>query len=137
MIGCLIAPLLGHPAFGGIFTYIQEFQGFISPGILGVFIYGLFVSRAPRSCGVIGLVLSPVVYGLLKWVAPEMAFLDRMALAFLAVLVVLGILTLLKPLSEPIRMPQQEKIELVGSPRAKIWGVVVVLLTLGLYILFW
>lgn len=137
VIGCLIAPLLGHPAFGGIFTYIQEFQGFISPGILGVFIYGLFVPRAPRACGVVGLVLSPVVYGLLKLVSPEMAFLDRMAVTFLGVLVVLGALTLAKPLPEPIRMPVQEKIELVSSSKAKLWGAVVVALTLGLYILFW
>ncbi|HOM18856.1 MAG TPA: transporter, partial [Thermoguttaceae bacterium] len=137
VIGCLIAPLLGHPAFGGIFTYIQEFQGFISPGVLGVFIYGLFVPKAPRACGVVGLVFSPIVYGLLKLLAPEMAFLDRMALTFLGVLVVLGLLTLARPLPEPIRLPQQEKIELAASSGAKRWGVVVVLLTLGLYLLFW
>jgi len=137
VIGCLIAPLLGHPAFGGIFTYIQEFQGFISPGVLGVFIYGLFVPKAPRACGVVGLLLSPIVYGLLKLLAPEMAFLDRMALTFLSVLVVLGLLTLVRPLPEPIRLPQQEKIELLPSAGAKGWGLVVVLLTLGLYILFW
>ncbi len=136
-IGCLIAPLLGHPAFGGIFTYIQEFQGFISPGVLGVFLYGLFVPKAPRACGVVGLVLSPVVYGLLKLAAPEMAFLDRMALTFLGVLVVLGILTLARPLPAPVRLPEPERIELLPSSGAKRWGVVVVLLTLGLYILFW
>ena len=28
VIGCLIAPVLGNPRFGGIFKYIQEFQGF-------------------------------------------------------------------------------------------------------------
>ncbi|MCS7304190.1 MAG: hypothetical protein NZ602_03660 [Thermoguttaceae bacterium] len=137
IIGCLIAPLLGHPAFGGIFTYIQEFQGFISPGVLGVFIYGLFVPKAPRACGVVGLVLSPVVYGLLKLLTPEMAFLDRMALTFLGVLVVLGILTLARPLPAPVRLPEPERIELVPSSGAKGWGLVVVLLTLGLYILFW
>jgi SSS family solute:Na+ symporter len=31
LIAILIAPSLGHPRFGGIFTFIQEFQGFISP----------------------------------------------------------------------------------------------------------
>ena len=34
LISCLIAPGLGDPKFGGIFSFIQEFQGFISPGIL-------------------------------------------------------------------------------------------------------
>jgi SSS family solute:Na+ symporter len=137
VIGCLIAPLLGHPAFGGIFTYIQEFQGFISPGVLGVFIYGLFVPKAPRACGVVGLLLSPIVYGSLKLLTPEMAFLDRMALTFLGVLVVLGLLTWARPLPEPVRLPQPERIELLPSSGAKRWGLVVVLVTLGLYILFW
>jgi SSS family solute:Na+ symporter len=137
VIGCVIAPLLDNPAFGGIFTYIQEFQGFISPGILGVFIFGVFVKRAPRSCGVMGLVLSPVVYGILKLVAPDMAFLDRMAITFFGVLVVLGALTLVRPLAEPVRMPVQDKIALESSAGAKFWGLVVVAATLVLYAVFW
>ncbi len=47
VIGCIMSPLLDNPAFGGIFKYIQEFQGFISPGILAVFVFGLLVHRAP------------------------------------------------------------------------------------------
>ncbi len=43
MIGALITTQLGHPKFKGIFNYIQEFQGYISPGILAAFIFGLFV----------------------------------------------------------------------------------------------
>ncbi|MFB3077002.1 MAG: SLC5 family protein, partial [Lysobacterales bacterium] len=38
VIVCLIAPSLGTPRFHGIFTYIQEFQGYISPGILAAFV---------------------------------------------------------------------------------------------------
>jgi len=41
VIGCLIAPILANPALKGIFTYLQEFQGFISPGILAAFAFGL------------------------------------------------------------------------------------------------
>ena len=50
---CLIAPQLGNPKFKGIFNYIQEFQGFISPGILAAFLFGLFVKKTPRSAGMI------------------------------------------------------------------------------------
>ena len=64
LIAILIAPQLGRPEFGGIFTFIQEFQGFISPGILAIFVFGLLVHRAPRVCGTVGLLLNPVLYGI-------------------------------------------------------------------------
>jgi nitrogen fixation protein FixH len=41
VIGCVLAPMLANPNLGGIFTYIQMFQGFISPGVLAVFVFGL------------------------------------------------------------------------------------------------
>jgi SSS family solute:Na+ symporter len=136
VIGCIIAPKLDHPKWQGIFTYIQEFQGFISPGVLAVFIFGLFVHRAPRSCGVVGLALCPVVYGALKIFQPDMAFLNRMAITFGVALFVLAAMTLSNPLREPVTLPVQTKIAMHGSSGAKLWGVVVVLATLGLYWFF-
>jgi SSS family solute:Na+ symporter len=135
-IGCWIAPQLGNPKFEGIFTYIQEFQGFISPGVLAVFLFGLFVHRAPRACGVVGLLICPIVYGALKLTMPDMAFLNRMALTFGAALAALAMMTIAMPLKEPVALPQQTKIELVGSPGAKFWGAVVVIATLALYAIF-
>jgi len=137
IIGCLIAPLLGHPRFGGIFKYIQEFQGFISPGILAVFVFGLLVKRAPPACGVVGLLLNPVMYGLLKLLIPSLAFLDRMALSFFCVLAVMGIITALRPLPEPFELPTKTHIELTSSRLAKGLGIAVVVATVVLYIVFW
>jgi solute:Na+ symporter, SSS family len=101
-----------------------------------VFLFGLFVKRAPRICGVVGLLLSPVVYGNLKLAAPETAFPNRMAITFACVLVALGLLTLLRPLEKPIEMPANTKIVLESSRGAKIFGVVVILVTLALYAYF-
>jgi SSS family solute:Na+ symporter len=137
VVGCLIAPLLDDPAFGGIFTYIQEFQGFISPGILAVFVFGLLVRRAPAICGVLGLILNPIVYGLLKLLLPSLAFLDRMAVTFFCVLGLMALLTWLKPLPQPVELPLNTRIDLTPSPGARAWGIGVVIVTLGLYAFFW
>lgn len=137
VIGCLIAPLLGDPQFKGIFTYIQEFQGFISPGILAVFVFGFLVRKAPPVCGVVGLLLNPLMYGLLKLVFPSLAFLDRMALSFGCVLAVMGVITWLRPLPEPVRLPRTGRIDLTPSPGAKVAGLAVIAITIGLYIFFW
>jgi SSS family solute:Na+ symporter len=142
IIGCWLAPQLNKPEFKGIFTYIQEFQGFFSPGVLAVFLFGLFVARAPRICGLLGLLVSPPVYAFLKWGLPrmgydEIAFLDRMAITFGVDLVVLGAMTVLFPLDRPVTLPEQTTVATESSADAKLWGVVVVLLTLVLYWIFW
>jgi len=137
VIGCVISPLLDDPSFGGIFTYIQEFQGFISPGILAVFVFGLLVPRAPAICGVLGLVLNPLMYGILKLLLPSLAFLDRMAVTFSCVLVLMAIVTVMKPLAQPVQLPTNTRIALESSPGAKTFGIVVVVATLALYAVFW
>lgn len=135
-IGCLISPLLGDPRFGGIFTYIQEFQGFISPGVLAIFVFGMVVGRAPRSCGTVGLLLSPIAYGILKLALPNLAFLDRMAITFFSILVVLGVMSIARPLAEPVTLPMAGKLDLTSSRLAKFFGVIIVMATCCLYVYF-
>ena len=94
LIGCFIAPKLGDPKFKGIFTYIQEFQGYISPGILAVFVFGMIFKRAPAAAGVTGLILTVPVYGFLQWQFGDIAFLNRMAVTFFFVLIVMLLMTL-------------------------------------------
>jgi SSS family solute:Na+ symporter len=136
-IGCLVAPLLGDPRFGGIFTFIQEFQGFISPGILAVFLFGFFVPKANRWSGAVGLLTCPVVFGGLKVALPSLAFLDRMAVAFFIVLGILTAMTLVSPKKDPDELEHEPDIELVSSTGAKFAGAIVVLATVSLYIIFW
>jgi SSS family solute:Na+ symporter len=136
-IAMLIAPRLDNPKFGGIFTFIQEFQGFISPGILSIFLFGVLVHRAPRACGTVGLIINPILYGALKYFAPDIAFLNRMAICFFVILAVLTIMTVLKPMPEPVTLPVNEKMDMRTDRRTKIFGAVVVLLTLTLYVIFW
>jgi SSS family solute:Na+ symporter len=134
---CLIAPQLGNPKFKGIFNYIQEFQGFISPGILSAFLFGLFVKKTPRSAGVTALLLNVPVYGLLMWKFSHIAFLNRMAITFGIIMAVLALMRLLKPLPEPVVMPEQKDFDLKPAPALKWLGPLVIALTVALYIIFW
>ncbi len=137
VIGCMIAPFLDDPRFGGIFTYIQEFQGFISPGILAVFVFGFTARRAPAVCGVVGLWSAPAIYLALKLLLPNLAFLDRMAVAFFCVIAIMTVITFLRPLDKPIEMPVKTKIDLEPSRTALAFGAAVVVATLALYAYFW
>jgi solute:Na+ symporter, SSS family len=136
VIACLIAPSLGRPEFGGIFSFIQEFQGFISPGILAVCLFGLLVPKAPRFLGWFGILLNVVLYGIFK-VTLSVAFLDRMAICFGIVLAALTLATILKPLPQPVTLPVNANFDLTGSKGAKAWGIVVCVATVLLYVVFW
>ncbi len=151
LIAMIIAPSLGHPRFGGIFTFIQEFQGFISSGILAIFLFGVLVHRAPRYVGTVGLILNPVLYGIFKF-SPRIpglrdigalqtvagwSFLDRMALCFGLIVAVLAVMTIVRPLAKPVDLPVNPKMDMTTSRGAKLFGALVILLTLALYAIFW
>ncbi|OGB63231.1 MAG: sodium transporter [Caldithrix sp. RBG_13_44_9] len=150
IIGCMIAPNLRHPSLQGIFTYIQEFQGFISPGILAAFAFGFIFRRAPASAGVAALVLNPIVYGLLLiffgnvplfnelgLTIGKVAFLNRMAITFTVIIVVMGLLSYFRPLPEPKVLPVRQEFDMKASPEVKWLGIMVIAITLILYIIFW
>jgi SSS family solute:Na+ symporter len=137
IIGCLIAPQLGNPKFKGIFNYIQEFQGFVSPGILAAFVFGMIFKRAPAAAGVAALILSPVIYGLLLITFSDIAFLNRMAITFGLVLIAMWVITLVKPLPEPKVMPILEGFDTRPSPFVVWLGILVIAATLALYAIFW
>lgn len=122
-----------------IFSYIQEFQGFLSPGALAVFVFGFFVAKCPRYFGWLGIAINVVEYGALKMLCPEMAFLNRMAVCLVTIMLVGALLTLANHLSggEAVVLQNKGIIRMESSVKAKVFGVVVVVVTVGLYLLFW
>ncbi len=136
-IAVAIAPQLGNPKISNsIFTIIQESQGFISPGILSIFAFGLIVRKGPAMCGVLGLLTNIVSYGALKIFIPKIQFLNRMAICFGLCIVVMALATLIKPLAQPIVFEQKTSLDLQSSKGAKIGGILVVIITLIFYVIF-
>ncbi len=137
IVAVLLAPQLGNPAISNsIFTIIQEGQGFISPGILAVFAFGLVIRRGPAVCGTAGLLTNIVAYGLLKLAVPDLQFLNRMAVCFALSLGIMAAITLVKPLAEPVEFKQNTAIALDSSRTAKLGAVIVVAIALLFYLLF-
>ncbi len=142
VIAIFLAPQLGDPKIrNSIFTVIQESQGLISPGILAVFAFGLIVRKAPPIAGVVGLLTNIVSYGGMYLmgrykIGPEIQFLNRMAICFGLCLLIMAIITIVKPLARPIEFERKSQVDLTSSGGAKIAGIVVVVITLILYFLF-
>ena len=137
-VGCLIAPQLGNPKFQGIFHYIQDFQGFISPGILAAFVFGMIFKRAPPSAAITALILNVPVYGILHLKRfDNIVFLNKMAITFGILIAAMTIITAFKALPEPKALPSKGGIDMKSSSSVVWLGLAVIAITIALYIIFW
>jgi SSS family solute:Na+ symporter len=94
IIGVIIAPTLG--TLDQAFQYIQEYTGFISPGVLAIFILGLFWKRTSTNAAMIGVILAiPLSIGF-KYFTPFIPFLDRMGLCFLLISTIMVVVSLIE-----------------------------------------
>lgn len=66
LIALLIAPMLS--SLPELFQYIQEYTGLVSPGILAVFLMGLFVPKTTSKGAIIGVLGSVVIALIFKFV---------------------------------------------------------------------
>jgi len=121
----------------GIFKYLQEFQGFISPGIVAVFVFGLLVKKAPPAAGIAGIACSIVTYAVLMLTWSSRAFLDRMAVTFLVCVLLMAVITAIAPLKEPKTLPVLQSMDTKPHPWIKAMGGVVIAIAVSLYIIFW
>lgn len=74
-------PLLGQ--FDQAFQYIQEFTGFFTPGIVVIFLLGIFWKKTTATAALTAAVGSALLSFFLKMLWPDLPFIDRVGLVFL------------------------------------------------------
>ncbi len=149
-LGCLVAPILDNPEFKGVFNFIQQFQGYIWPGVVAAFLFGFLVKRAPASAGVMALVGGPVLYALLQYLTCqglfanleckpllEMHFLNQVAVTFVALCIVMGLMTAFSPLKEAKVLPEREEMVIKTEPIVKYASIAVLTAVAIFYTIFW
>jgi SSS family solute:Na+ symporter len=128
-------PLLG--SFDQAFQYIQEYTGFFTPGIVVIFLLGLFWKRANEAGALAAAIGSFLLSIMLKLAWPSLPFIDRVGLVFLLSLglaVLVSLVTPAKATQEPINMMGVDYRTPIGF-RIGSLGVVAILVVL--YVLFW
>jgi solute:Na+ symporter, SSS family len=92
VIAIFVAPALGN--IEQAFQYIQEYTGLVSPGILAVFMMGLFYKKATNKGAIIGIIASIPVALALKSPYLELPWMDQMLYTFLITMVVIVFVSL-------------------------------------------
>ena len=94
LVAVIIAPSLS--SLEQAFQFIQEFTGFISPGIFAIFIFGLFWKKATANSAVWAAVLTIPLSLAIKFFIPELPFLNRMGVVFLILSAIVVAITLIE-----------------------------------------
>ena len=140
----IIAPQLG--SLGQVFIFIQEYTGVVSPGILAVFLMGLFYKKATNNAAIWGAILSIPIAMYFK-VAPkgwsdasifvELPFMHQMGYTCIATLAIIAIISYIEGNQDDPKGINLTKKLFATNNTFNIGAFSVLLITVLLYAMFW
>ena len=145
LIASIMAPLLG--GIDQAFQFIQEYTGVVSPGILAVFILGLFWKKTTNKAAIIGALVSIPIAMYFK-VAPkgwsdsalfvDIPFMDQMGYTALLTMLVIVLLSYVQHKGKDDEKGIDiSKETFKTSPIFNIGSMLVMLVLVALYAFFW
>ena len=146
LVAGIMAPLLG--GIDQAFQFIQEYTGVVSPGILAVFMLGLFWKKTTNKGAIIGT-LSSIPIAMYFKVAPkgwsnnsfflnDIPFLDQMGYTALITMVVIVIASHIQNRGKKdIKGIEISKETFKTSPLFNVISFAIMLILTALYAIFW
>ena len=144
IIAMIIAPQLG--SLGQVFQFIQEYTGVVSPGILAVFLMGLFYKKSTNNAAIWGSILSIPIAMYLK-VAPkgwsnasifiDLPFMNQMMITCIATILIIAGISYLEGNKTDSKGINLSKKLFATSPTFNIAAFSVLMITSFIYAIFW
>ncbi|MBN2173176.1 MAG: sodium/sugar symporter [Bacteroidales bacterium] len=149
IIAGFMAPLLG--SIPQAFQFIQEYTGIVSPGILAIFILGLFWRKTTNNGAIWGAIVSiPVAMyfkaGSKGWfdetilanLFPNLPWMDQMGLTFIVVAIFIVLISYIenKGMNDPKSIALKKSLFTTG-PRFNISAFIIFIILATLYSVFW
>jgi len=136
IIALIVSPLLAN--FGQAFEYIQVYTGYISPGILSIFLLGFFWKKATANGALTAAILSIALSAVIANLYPEFPFLNRMGVVFWICSSVHVIISLIEGKGKDQQNAFEVMREWFKVDRTFAVGAVVVLaIFIVIYTIFW
>jgi SSS family solute:Na+ symporter len=142
VIAGIVAPAL--QTLDQAYQFIQEYIGFIAPGVLAIFLMGLFWRKTTSNAALTGALLTIPISTVLKFlpamtngVFPDYPFIDRMSITFIAIVIVMVIMSVLNPEKNKSHEIIIDKKMFNVTPAFAIGSVIIVGILAALYTVFW
>jgi solute:Na+ symporter, SSS family len=143
LIAAIVAPAL--KSLDQAYQFIQEYAGFFSPGVLAIFLLGMFWKKTTASAGLAGALLTVPISAILKFLPswtdgtfPDYPFLDRMTIAFFAILIIMVTISLIKPKpANDTHVIEMDTSLFKVSPGFIIGSFIICSILAALYTVFW
>jgi len=127
-------PLLGK--FDQAFQYIQEFTGFFTPGIVVIFLMGMFWRKTTAAGALAAAIGSVVLSFAFKVYWPELPFIDRVGLVFVIAAALAALVSLIQNKEQEGAIHLGE-IQFATTSGFNLSAVVVTLILAALYATWW
>lgn len=134
LLACLWAPIVATFE-GGLYIFLQLYWGFIQPGIVAAFIWGIAWKKVPSKAAIIGMILNIPIYGALLYWLPQVAFLHHMMITFVLISLFIFIYTKVAPAAPKPAVPDIAHTEPYRLSAGVKWWSVVTLVGVG--VLYW
>jgi SSS family solute:Na+ symporter len=128
-------PLLGN--FDQAFQYIQEFTGFFTPGIVVIFLLGMFWKKTTALGALAAAIGSAVLSFAFKMLLPELPFIDRVGLVFLLCALIAVALSVMQGNRDQPGAVNLANIDFSTTAGFNVAGVAVALILAALYATWW
>ena len=139
MIALVIAPQLG--SLGQVFQFIQEYTGVVSPGILAVFLMGLFYKKSTNNAAIWGVILSIPIAMYFKlapesWMFVNIPFMHQMLITCIGTIIIIYAISYLEGNKNNPKAIILSKELFSTSSSFNISAFLVLLITVFLYAFF-
>lgn len=128
-------PLLGQT--DQAFQYIQEFTGFITPGVMVIFLLGVFWQRSGETAALAAAISSVVLSLALWYFAPQLAFIQRIGLVFTFCLALAILLTAVTKTGSQDPKLQTTGVDYTTTKSYNIASGIVFALVVAVYAIWW
>lgn len=128
-------PLLGE--FDQAFQYIQEFTGFFTPGIVVLFLLGMFWKKTTANAALAATIGSAIFSLALKLLLPDVPFMDRVGLVFLSCLALAVVVTLIQKPEEHKSAVQLDDVCFETKTSFNISALLVTIILIAFYTTWW
>ncbi len=136
----VIAVLTARPLLGSLdqaFQYIQEFTGFVTPGVVVIFCFGLFWKRITANAVLWVAILTIPLSFAFKFFWSGLPFLDRMGVVFLVLAAIAIIISFIESKTDdPKGIILHKGLFHTGTP-FNIGAIILCAIVSALYIIFW